>query len=127
MATATDIRKAMGREFVEHQPIKVEAFGTEIKLRTCLSVGDAERILPTLGAFANGTAPMGDLCLKLFEVLATDDAGKPVVEPDDREWFQKSANAGKVVSLINESGVLQKVLDAFAQEDDADVEGKPKP
>ena len=125
---AAEVRKSMGRRYAAHQPIKASLGGDEIQIRTCLSVGDAERILPTLGDFTKGIATLGTVSMLLFEVLAEGTDGKPIVEPGDRDWFEKCGMAGEIVGVIEKSGVLPKILEAFApsDEEDSEPEGKPK-
>lgn len=124
---AAEVRKAAGRAFASHAPISVEWQGCEIQIRSRLSVGDAEQILPTLSRFAEGDAPMGEVCMKLFAVLAQGTDGKPLVEDGDDAWLRKCGDSGDIIKTVEKSGVLQKVLDAFAPGDgDEAGEGKPK-
>ena len=127
MSDAVEVRKAMGRKFSAHPPIKAKIADCDILLRSRISVGDAERILPILGEFADNKSSLGEVCTKLFEVLAQGTDGKPLVEPGEDEWFQNVGDSGEIIQVIQGSGLLQKVLDAFAPGDgDVADEGKPK-
>lgn len=124
---AAEIRKAMGRFYTAHPKVDVEVCGCPVVMRTRLAVGDAERILPVLGSFADGAATMGDVCLKLFEVLAEGSDGKPVVDHDDRDWLVKCGDSAEIIKGVEASGVVSKVLEGFAPVDGgSETEGKSK-
>ena len=123
---ASEIRKAMGRFYSAHPKVEVQVCGCPVFLRSRLSVGDAERILPVLGEFADKQATMGDVCLKVFEVMAEGSDGKPVVEHDDREWLVKCGDTAEIIKAVEASGVVGTILDGFQPTEDDSDEGKPK-
>ena len=155
---ATEVRRMMGRAYAAHEPISVVINGAPMRLRTCLSVGDAEVLLDDLERFIHSqsligaakraveggdesfqalldeaereTKSVGPLCLKLFEVLAEDEDGNPIVDPNERDWYDKSAPAGEIISVVSGCGLIAKVLANLAPKEDEEAgepEGKPKP
>lgn len=58
--------------------------------------------------------------LALFRLLAVNDDGTPLVDPNDDEWFRKTVDGMHVVDVSERAGLLQSVAMQTASEDGAE-------
>lgn len=71
-----------------------------IRFRGHLTVGDLERI---------SNAPRSVLNFKLFECLALNEDGGPLVDPDDSKWVE-SLDVLKVGAVVVRARLFEKVF-----------------
>ena len=109
----SEIKRSIHRQYVSLEPISIEApefpdkdgNPTVLRFKRRLNVDD----VAALGVIDFEGQSMDQLHTQLFRVLAIDEEGNRLVDPNDDEWFRTGTD-GTLISKVAERANLVSVL-----------------
>ena len=80
---------------------------SKVRFRAALSVDDVH----TIGVLDSRN--LNVLHVELFALLAVDEEGKKLVDPNDDEWFRRYSNGLEVVNVAKRANLIDVVTSAM--------------
>ena len=108
----SDLKKAIHRQYADLDLIEVEVpewpdrdgRPSKVRFRRRLTVDDVAAI----GSISDMSGHF--VLIKLFEMLAVDEKGDRLVDPNDREWFAQQVDGHLVASVAARAGLQQAFM-----------------